>query len=269
MARIDKANRYSQIIETIFFAHYTEGDREVSFDREEITSTAFKLEIALPKNLGDVIYSFRYRATLPESIIGKANDEEEWIIRPVGRSQYRFVLGKKIPIVPSPLMGAVKVPDSTPGVVKMYSSSDEQALLARVRYNRLVDIFTGVTSYSLQNHLRTTVPEMGQIETDEIYIGVDRRGAHYVFPVQAKGGTDRLNIVQIEQDIALCSYRFPGLICLAIAAQFLPDGVIVLFGFEETKDDGIVLKQERHFRLVPSEELTREEIHKYRDNPIL
>src|SRR5581483_2740636 len=99
------------------------------------------------------------------------------------------------------------------GVVAKYALSDEQALLAKLRYNRLIDTFTGVTCYSLQNHLRTTVPSIGQVETDEIYIGVDRRGAHYVFPVQAKGRSDRLNIVQIEQDFALCRHKFPALIC--------------------------------------------------------
>jgi len=89
----------------------------------------------------------------------------------------------------------------------MYSLSDEQALLARLRYNRLVDIFTGITCYSLQNHLRTHVREIGQIETDEVYIGVDRGGAHYVIPVQAKGGRDLLSVVQIEQDIEMCSNK--------------------------------------------------------------
>ncbi len=64
--------------------------------------------------------------------------------------------------------------------------NDEQALLAKIRYNRLIDIFTGITCYSLQNHLRTTVPNIGQVEIDEIYIGIDKRGAHYILPAQAK-----------------------------------------------------------------------------------
>src|SRR5947199_1254717 len=98
-------------------------------------------------------------------------------------------------------------------MITKYALSDEQALLAKLRYNRLIDIFTGVACYSLQSHLRTTVPNMGQVETDEIYIGVDRRGAHFVFPVQAKGGNDTLSIVQIEQDFALCAAKFPALIC--------------------------------------------------------
>jgi hypothetical protein len=61
---------------------------------------------------------------------------------------------------------------------------------------------------------------MGQVETDELYIGVDKKGAHYVFPIQAKGGTDRLNVVQIEQDFAVCAAKFPLLVCRPIAAQF-------------------------------------------------
>jgi hypothetical protein len=64
------------------------------------------------------------------------------------------------------------------------------------------------------------------VETDEVYVGVDKRGIHYVFPVQAKGGKDQLGIVQIEQDFALCADRFPTLLCRALAAQFMEDDLI-------------------------------------------
>lgn len=40
--------------------------------------------------------------------------------------------------------------------------TDEQALLTRARYNRLIDVFTGLTCYSVQNHLRTTVNNTGE-----------------------------------------------------------------------------------------------------------
>ena len=74
----------------------------------------------------------------------------------------------------------------------MYAFNDEQALLARVRYNRLIDVFLGIACYSLQNHFRTTVSGIGQVETDEVYVGVDKSGAHYVVPVQAKGAATGL-----------------------------------------------------------------------------
>lgn len=261
---LKKLNRYVQIIEEIFSLHYVEGARTVEFERDEIESIARNLGIKLPKNLGDVMYSFRYRVSLPESIRSKAPAGEVWVIRPAGRGLYRFALVKDAPIAPSQLLAETKVPDATPGLVLKYSGSDEQALLAKLRYNRLIDIFTGITSYSLQNHLRTTVPGMGQVETDEIYIGIDRRGAHYVFPVQAKGGTDKANIVQIEQDIALCRTKFPGLICMAIGAQFMSQDKIALFAFEETSE-GVAIVQERHYRLVTPESLTAEDLRTYRE----
>lgn len=141
--------------------------------------------------------------------------------------------------------------------------SDEQALLAKVRYNRLIDTFTGLTCYSLQNHFRTTVPGIGQVETDELYIGVDKRGVHYIIPVQAKGGNDKLGIVQIEQDFAVGLSKFPDLICKPIAAQFMSSGAIALFEFE-LQDLEIKVNAEKHYRLVGQNELTNEEIAGYK-----
>jgi hypothetical protein len=249
IAPMNQKNVYTAIIEEIFVSKFKAGMREVDFERDELAKVAERLKVELPKNLGDLIYSFRYRAALPESIQGKALEGETWIIRPAGRGKYRFVLVRNRPIAPNENLAITKVPDATPGVVSKYALSDEQALLAKVRYNRLVDIFTGVACYSLQNHLRTAVPTMGQVETDEIYVGVDKKGAHYVFPIQAKGGSDKLNIVQIEQDVAVCAAKFPSLICQPIGAQFMAEGVIALFEFEEG-EDGIVISSEKHYKLV-------------------
>lgn len=127
----------------------------------------------------------------------------------------------------------------------------------------MVDIFTGIACYSLQNHLRTAVPGIGQVETDELYVGVDRRGRQYVLPVQAKGGRDALSIVQIEQDMALCESRFPDLICLPVAAQFMRDKVIALFSFERI-DGEVKVLSERHYKLVEPNELTAEDLAAYR-----
>ncbi|TSA27811.1 MAG: hypothetical protein D4R67_05390 [Bacteroidetes bacterium] len=50
-------NRYSQLIERIFFDNYIKGSKRVEFIRADIEKAAKKLRINLPKNLGDVIYS--------------------------------------------------------------------------------------------------------------------------------------------------------------------------------------------------------------------
>jgi hypothetical protein len=258
-----ETNRYGKIIEAIFFRYYQKGSREVPFDREDIVTAAKELEIRLPKNLGDLIYTFRYRLSLPESIKAKAPKNEEWIIRPAGRSRYVFVATAMGNILPSSLLAATKIPDATPGIIARYALDDEQGLLARLRYNRLIDIFTGIACYSLQSHLRTVVPKMGQVETDELYVGIDRKGIHYVLPVQAKGGKDKLSIVQIEQDFALCAAKFPHLVCRPIAAQFMDHTVIALFEFEKSGND-FAVSSERHYRLVPADGMTLEDLENYR-----
>lgn len=262
----EKQNRYTAIIEHIFLSKYEEGATEVEFERDDIVDAATTLDIELPKNLGDVVYSLRYRTPFPAALTAKAPEGLEWIIEGAGRSMYRFKAAKLAQIEPSPAMAETKIPDSTPGIIEMYALTDEQALLAKLRYNRLIDVFLGVTCYSLQNHLRTTVPDLGQVETDEVYIGVDKRGAHYVIPVQAKGGNDKSSTVQIAQDFKLCEHKFPELICLPIAAQFMEEDLIALFSFEDQGGHPAILS-ERHYRLVWADDLGEDDIKSYRDRP--
>jgi acyl transferase domain-containing protein len=157
----------------------------------------------------------------------------------------------------------VKIPDSTPEIIRASALGDEQALLALVRYNRLIDVFLGLTAYSLQNHLRTTAPGIGQAEVDEVYVAVDRHGAQYVLPVQAKGGNDQIGVVQAEQDIAVCHEKFSGFTPRPIAAQFMADGVIALFELT-VQEDEIRVVREAHYRLVPHSEITDADRAAYR-----
>ena len=255
-------NRYAAIIEAIFLAKHEHGQREVAFERQDIVAFASELHISLPKNLGDLIYSFRYRTALPESILTQAPKGETWIIRPAGRSKYRFVLVPDMEISPNPNLAVIKIPDATPGIIAKYAFSDEQALLARVRYNRLIDIFLGITCYSLQNHFRTTVRDIGQMETDEVYVGVDKGGSHYIIPVQAKSGKDNLSQVQIEQDLALCADRLPSLLCRPVGTQLTRNGQIAIFEFVWDGDE-IKIASEKHYQLVPPESVTAEDLAKY------
>jgi hypothetical protein len=263
MARKNDQSRYDQLIERVFFKNYTEGAHEVRFDREEFVATAEELGIKLPKNLGDIVYSYRYRNKLPARIRELLGSDEEWLIRSEGRAKYVFVKSAFHEISPNPRLSRIKVLDSTPEIIRRYALSDEQALLAILRYNRLIDTFTGVTCYSLQSHLRTFVEDMGQVETDEIYVGVNKSGEQFIFPIQAKGARERIGIIQLEQDLALCASKFPTLTCRPVAAQFIDDDLIALFEFERSEGT-LSIKEEKHYCLVPNEDLSNEEIARYR-----
>ena len=255
--------RYQQLIEKIFFDGYTEGATEIPFERKALKVAAEELGIALPDNLGDVIYSSRFRAPMPAKVQATQSNGREWIIELVGRSKYRFRLATANRIVPNSNLAIIRIPDNTPEIIGAYALDDEQALLAKVRYNRLIDIFLGVTTYSLQNPLRTSVKGIGQIEIDELYVGIDKYGCHYVIPVQAKGGSDQISTVQAAQDTAWCAQKYPALRCRAISAQFITSERIALFELK-IEDDQLKVIEERHYKLVPAGELDAKEIVDYR-----
>lgn len=112
--------------------------------------------------------------------------------------------------------------------------------------------------------MRTMINEIGQVETDEIYIGVDKQGVHYIFPVRAKGRKDTIGSVQIRQDFAVCADKFPEAIGRPIAAQFLDDETIVLFEFVFT-EDGIKIHSEKQYQLVHNTDLSDSELEEYRN----
>lgn len=256
-------SRYQAIIESVFALHHRPGLPSFIFTREEIASAAKRLQVDLPKNVGDVVYSVRYRNELPATILSTAQSGREWIIEGAGRGQYRFRQVTLNRIVPREDLVSIKLPDATPEIIGAYALGDEQALLAKVRYNRLVDIFLGITSFSLQNHLRTTVVDVGQIEIDEIYVGVDRHGRQFVVPVQAKGGTDKHGVVQTQQDLACCDEKFPRLIFRPVSAQFMSGGRIAMFELTLESDE-VKVVSERHYELVPAASISEADLMAYR-----
>ncbi len=255
-------NAYSAILERVFHDHYSRGSKEVCFTRDDIVRTAKALKLARPRNLGDVVYAHRYRLELPVSVLATQPKGSEWVIEGAGRAKYAFRLSRQSRIEPNDSLVTIKVPDATPEIVVSFAQGDEQALLAKVRYNRLVDMFLGLTAYSLQNHLRTAVKGIGQIETDELYVGVDRHGCQYVIPVQAKGGSDQLAPTQTKQDIAFCTQRFSQLTCRAVSAQFMTGGLIAMFELRLDADQ-IKVVDEKHYCLVPGDAISAEELGAY------
>lgn len=116
-----------------------------------------------------------------------------------------------------------------------------------------------------QNHLRTKIPNYGQIEIDELYVGVDSRGAQYIVPVQAKGGTDVLGAIQTIQDVTFCQteQRYRDCIARAVSAQFLADDTIALF--ETTFDsDEVSIVREQHYQLTAATAISESDLALYR-----
>lgn len=259
--------KYDDIITMVFERNFKPGAIRIPFGRDELAEACTKLGIERIKNLGDIPYSFRFRKELPGSIRQTAPADAEWIIVGAGIGTYEFRLAAPAKIVPTNNRQRIKIPDATPEIIKQYApGTDEQALLAKVRYNRLVDVFSGLTCYSIQNHLRTCVPTVGQIEIDEIYVGISKKGAHYVLPCQAKSPGDRFGIVQVMQDIEFCRQRYPNAICRPIALQFLSEeNVAILELATEEQEDifRLTVVDERHYQLTRRDGISDADIITY------
>jgi hypothetical protein len=168
----------------------------------------------------------------------------------------------RVQIGSASLIGPVKPWGAGPKPAPASKPKKGQALLAKVRYNRLVDLFLGITAHSLQNHLRTTVKGVGQIEIDELYVGLNRRGCQFVVPVQAKVGKDQHGVIQTEQDITFCRERFPNLLCRPVSVHALRDNRIAMFELA-MDDDEVRIVDQKHYTLVASADISADDLRRY------
>ncbi len=188
---------YDQVIIRVFDKlrkTFKDADR-MPFSKSDVVRALRELDLDI-NNVPDITYTYRTgRSPLPQAITVHGN----WAIDGAGKGKYYFVRLVRSPYVDIPKdVESIRVLDSTPQIILKYQSNDEQAVLARLRYNRLVDTFTSLTTYHLQGHFRTTVSGVGQIEIDDLYIGIDTDGHGFVLPVEAKSESpkDRLGVVQ-------------------------------------------------------------------------
>ena len=150
----------------------------------------------------------------------------------------------------------ILLPDATLEIVLEYAGSDEQGVLAKVHYNRLLDIFLQITCYHLQNHWRTSIKGKGQCEIDDLYVGLDIDGKQFVMPVEAKCWNDCLSKTQIVQMIDFARERYGKLIMRPVGVQEMKDGSVVLIEFTPAvHPDQIKIKEMRRYKLVPMSEI--------------
>jgi hypothetical protein len=252
------------VLTDIFLARYREGSTTINFSIDEFDGICNKLGLPHLSNKADLVYGYRFRLAMPGSITTTQPAGYEWTIELAGKGKYRFALRTSKWFVPSELP-IIKLPEQTPTLMKQFVGGDEQAQLSTLRVNRVVDMFLGMVTHSLQNHLRATVKLLNnsQIEIDELYYGVDKHGLHYVVPVEAKSGKDFVAAVQAIQDIGFCKQEYPAAICRPVGIYFWTDGSFTMFELSEDENGEILIVQEKRYLLVPATHISRSDLDLY------
>lgn len=225
-------NAYDQLLVSIFKNKWRSGLNELTFTKDDLIDVAASLGLRI-KNLADVLYTYRSRRPFPAHIAEKGN----WIIAAKGSGKYAFVKVTQAAIVEVPsTLKLFPIPYAVPEIVAMNLANDEQGLLTIARYNRLLDVFTGLACFHLQSHIRTHVKGHGQIEVDELYVGVDKDGRGYVLPVEGKVVGESLGIDKAVGLTHFASTKFPNLTCRPIAVLRQAHDIIACVEFEPAHD---------------------------------
>jgi hypothetical protein len=244
----NESKEYDQVVAELFQRLYKKGATRLPFSKSDIERVAADLKLSI-RNLPDITYTYRSgRSPLPPEILKHGH----WAIDGAGKSKYVFVRMSRAPYFDLPEdMDVTSIPDATPQIVLEYQSNDEQAMLARVRYNRLVDTFTGLTAYELQGHFRTTIPGMGQVEIDDLYLGVNEDGEWSVMPIEAKVGDELLGVVQIRALTLFAQSRFPKLRIRPLGIKGLSDGTLLFVEFnDQTEFDTVAPRRYKRYSLT-------------------
>jgi hypothetical protein len=246
------SNRDKAILR-VFEKNHTKGSTVVPFSLEDLREAVEKVGYR-EKNIADLRYQYvSGRSPLPDPI--KKLGFKAIVGR--GKGRYAFVHLIRDPEVDVPEdLAIIPIPDATPEIVLEYAGADEQGLLAKLLYNRLIDCFLGITCYHLQNHLRTSLEEHGQIEVDALYVGLDKTGRQYIIPVEAKGPKGRISRAQLAGNIAFACKNYPRLILRPVGAKAAADGSIFLYEFVPAQClDDISVVEVKRYRLVPMDEV--------------
>lgn len=239
---------YDKIITTLFLAKFEEDQTEIDFTKDELVEIASELQIPL-RNPPDVVYTYRSRANLPAVILEKGN----WVIKSKGKGKFSFFKSGRKPFVEiQEGLHAIEVLTAVPEIVEKYSQDDEQAVLGVIRYNRLVDTLTKVTCFHLQSHARTTIEGEGQVEIDDLYVGIDREGTQYILPLEAKSAEerDKLGWIQVANMAKFAKQHYPQLKCRPIAAKPIDRNTIYMIEFDDNPDaEKVAIVQIRLYKL--------------------
>ncbi len=254
----DEPRNRDEVIERVFQKKYASQAAEVGFSMDDVREAIAAVAKVRPgyreNNVADLRYQFTSgRRPLPESI----NKLGPWMIVGRGKGQYAFVKLDTSPAIniQEDLL-AILLPSATPEIVLEYAGSDEQGLLAKVHYNRLLDVFLQITCYHLQNHWRTSIKNKGQCEIDDLYVGLNNNGKQFVIPVEAKCAKENLSKTQIVQIIDFARAKYPMLIMRPVGVQEMLDGSVVLIEFvPAAHPDQIKIREMRRYKLVTMAEV--------------
>jgi hypothetical protein len=244
---MQQTTQYDQILSDLFFKFYSPAMDTIPFAHKDLVESASRYD--KHNNISDIIYTYRHGRRPYPAAIQKIAQGRDWAIEGTGKSSYEFVTVDQNFFYANPQCPIIEIHNQSiaPQLLEQIGQ-DEQATLAIIRTNKLLDTFLSASLDHIQSHKRMTVSYVGQTEIDDLYSGITETGVPIVVPVQAKDRFLPLNGTQVRQDVRafpLHTVRPVGVI--AFGNEFC----LMEFSFEPRKDSlKVTVVNEVHYRLI-------------------
>ena len=205
----------------IFRKKYKPGLKEITFTRKELTETIEELGIP-SRNPAHIPYEASKRGGMPKEIIEAGfntilNKKEAYALVYIENNVIEFPESK-------PIIYASKI---KPSLMKHIipnglAKADEQTMLSIINKHKILEHFLGLEIQHYVPHRRCSLPNIGQVEIDQIAWGIQNNDDDVVIPIEAKGGKENLTRSQMKNCVYYAQANHPGVKIRPVAIKLFP-----------------------------------------------
>ena len=168
----------------------------ISFERTDILEICAKEFGKAPKNLGDIIYSLRYRLDYLSTYDYLLEKDYTWTLLSTGIGKYELSPLKKLRIPSLESEDIIYIKDNTPKHIHELRPLNDQSLLMKIIQNDILNEFLQDDLVFLQAHHKVNLQNWGQAEIDGILAS---NYSPHLYLVEVKGYTEVIAWPQMIQ----------------------------------------------------------------------
>lgn len=199
MVKLKKSNKEAKakfFIDYLMKNSFVDSLTPISFERTDILDVCKNEFGEAPKNLGDIVYSLRYRLDYLSNYDYLLEKDYTWTLLSTGIGQYELAPLKKLRLPNLESENVLYVDDQTPAHIHKLRPLNDQSLLMKVIQNGILNEFLQDDLMFLQAHHKVNLNNWGQAEIDGILAS---NNSSHLYLIEVKGYTEVIGWPQMIQ----------------------------------------------------------------------
>lgn len=236
-------NKAKSFIKHLIEKNFTASQDSIPFSRDDVSLYCLKKFKKIPKNVGDIIYSLRYRMDYLSTFDHLLDPDYTWTLLSLSTGQYELKPMPKLKLPDLTSVPVISKIDKTPEHIHNLRPLNDQSLLMKIYQNKVLSEFLEDDLILLQAHHKVNLKDWGQAEIDGI---VASETSPRLYLVEVKGYTEVIGWPQIIQLKMYAEQNHPGLPFTPIFVQSHRDWSFSIVQFDFNSEFPQVTKSERY-----------------------